>query len=212
MIGRRENRSEMVNSELESERQLVLDNRKLILAFVLLVALCGCSFVVGYMEGSRQGKQKGIQTVDSLEAPRASGPPEAIAPESESETLNWYKHVNKKEGEPEIIPPEATAPSTPADAAALPPSPPVNAEAAEMEPPRDRTGYSVQVGAFRQRREAEAKARMLRGKGFESRIEAPGSPEELYRLKVGSFKSRADAIAVQRQLEKSGFRSFVKSN
>lgn len=205
----------MANSDVESERQLVLDNRKLIIAFALLVALCGCSFVVGFMEGSRQGKQRGVQTVDSV----AGEAPEAIAPESEPETLNWYKHVNKKEGEPEIVPPESTPPSTPAVVAStLPPSPlPANAEAPKEAPkteapPQERRRYSVQVGAFRQRREVEAKARMLREKGFESRIEAPGSPEELYRLKVGTFTSRADAIATQRQLEKNGFRGFVKSD
>jgi cell division protein FtsN len=73
------------------------------------------------------------------------------------------------------------------------------------------SGYTVQVGAFRQKSEAETKARQLKAKGFESRIEPPESPEDLYLIQVGRFKSRADAVAMQLRLKKSGFASFVKA-
>ena len=64
----------------------------------------------------------------------------------------------------------------------------------------------MQVGAFRQRQQAEVKAKLLRSKGFDCRIEVPQSSEALYLLKVGQFKSRAEAVAVQLRLKKNGIR------
>ena len=72
--------------------------------------------------------------------------------------------------------------------------------------------YSVQVGAFRQKHEAEIKAQSLKSKGFDYRIESPHPPEQLYLLKVGNFGSRAQAIALQLRLKNSGFACFVKAN
>ena len=65
--------------------------------------------------------------------------------------------------------------------------------------------YSVQVGAFREKRQCEIKAQMLRSKGFESRIDPPQNSEDLYLLKVGTFHSRAEAVAMQLQLKKAAF-------
>jgi cell division protein FtsN len=72
--------------------------------------------------------------------------------------------------------------------------------------------YSVQVGAFRVKSEAERKAKALRAQQYDCRIEEPQSPESLYLLKVGSYKSRAEAIVMKNRLNKSGFSTLLKTN
>ena len=93
-----------------------------------------------------------------------------------------------------------------ADAAASKPKP---------QPPEARTGpvtYAVQVGAFRNQSEPEVKARALRARGFDCRIDFPQSAGQLYLVKVGKFNARAEAVAMQLRLKKSGFTSFIKTN
>ena len=69
--------------------------------------------------------------------------------------------------------------------------------------------YKVQVGAFRQERQAEVLAGALEAKGYSCEIEPPIPENELYRVKVGSFNSRAEAVATQLRLKKDGYSSFI---
>jgi cell division protein FtsN len=216
----------MTEQPSEPGLEVVLDNRKLIIAFAVLIAICGCFFVVGFIEGKRQGYQEGAQvaaesgrdaTAGGIQAQTAPPPDtgSAAAPSKEGanvQPLDWYKNVNRPEGETEsaarILPPPAskkTAPAQTADAG-------VKAKPEPMPKTGEPVTYSVQAGAFRQKSEAEVKLRALRAKGFDSRIDAPESPGELYLIKVGKFKSRADAVAMQLRLKKSGFNSFIKTD
>jgi cell division protein FtsN len=72
--------------------------------------------------------------------------------------------------------------------------------------------YSVQVGAFRQRREAEAKATALRERNYEYVIEPTEGAEPLFLLKVGRYESRAEAVAMGLRLKRDGFSTFIKTN
>ncbi len=215
----------MTDQSSETGLEVVLDNRKLILAFVLLVAICGCFFVIGFVEGKRQGYQEGSQAAaESSTASRAETlPPPSAAPsapvavatppkEEEGETrLDWYDSVNRPDRDAEaarkILPPSSPPPAAAVKSESPAPAAPKTETARAAGP----SGYTVQVGAFRQKSEAETKARQLKAKGFESRIEPPESPEDLYLIQVGRFKSRADAVAMQLRLKKSGFASFVKA-
>ena len=71
--------------------------------------------------------------------------------------------------------------------------------------------YSVQVGAFNRAQEAEAYARDVRSKGFESRVVPPEPSGQFYLVKVGRFNTRAEAVAMQLRLRNSGFNCFVKT-
>jgi cell division protein FtsN len=229
----------MVDHPADSGYELVLDNRKLIIAFLVLVVTWLCFFVVGFMEGKRQGYQAGAQTVaetavrPGTEEPSAPADVKSASTDSEAKAkkegseekpLNWYKDVSGRGEKAEIAAPKTdtsparktaasksaveTASKAPASKPAVEPAP----KAPASHPPSTSATYSVQVGAFRQRQQAEVKAQLLQSKGFEGRIEPPDSPEGLYLLKVGRFKSRAEAIAVQLRLKKNGFSSFIKSN
>jgi cell division protein FtsN len=217
----------MTDHATESGLELVLDNRKLILAFVLLIFVCGCFFVIGFVEGKRQGFQQGSQLVAEVKQTTAtSEPPPAVASPSpnpevskpmkaEEQLLDWYKSVNRREGEPEkslqpLLP--KPAPNKPESISSSPGMPETKPKS-EINPARSGPlTYSVQVGAFRQKRELDTRARMLKEKGFDYRIEPPNSPDDLYLLKVGTFHSRADAVAMQLRLRKSGFPCFIKTN
>src|SRR3989442_12668193 len=54
------------------ESRLDLDNRKLIIAFVLLMCICAGFYVFGFVEGKRQAQKVGEQKVNAgLPAPAA---------------------------------------------------------------------------------------------------------------------------------------------
>jgi cell division protein FtsN len=224
----------MMDRASDSGYELVLDNRRLIIAFAVLVLLFGCFFVLGFVEGKRQGYQAGSQIVAETAATPAPGKEtpasETPSPSPNSVTeapkdkpderpLEWYKSVSGKGEKPEIGAPAAAAPSPaskdtvskpaiapPGKAAGTPVSkPPVKAASAPA-------SYTVQVGAFRQKKQVDAKADVLKSIGFDCRIEPPESEEGLYLLKVGRFKSRAEAVAMQLRLKKSGWGSFIKTN
>ena len=74
----------------------------------------------------------------------------------------------------------------------------------------ENNALSVQVAAFHARREAELKAREVKAKGFDPRIEVPSSPEGWYRIKVGRFGTRAEANAMVGQIKASGFDAMIK--
>ncbi len=213
----------MMDRSSDSGYELVLDNRRLIVAFAILVSLFGCFFVLGFVEGKRQGFQAGAQIAaetgaNPASAREASAPKtSAFSADSETENskeppdeppLGWYKSVSGKGERPEIASPPSVAnpvPEEPRQPAQPTLKPPAKTAASP-------SSYSVQVGAFRQKKQVDAKAEILRSKGFDCRIEPPESEEGLYLLKVGRFKSRAEAVAMQLRLKKSGFSSFIKTN
>lgn len=211
----------------ESGLELVLDNRRLIVAFALLITICGCFFVLGFVEGKRQGVNDAARNTPTssageqrdAKAARLEPDKKQVGERSVKEQLDWYKSVNdrgeanaKKSDKPAGAPPKGGESSKPAaEKAAADVSAP--AASAINQPPSAKTTYSAQVGAFRQRKEAEAKARMLKAKGYtQFFIESPTSAHQLFLLKVGKFESRAEAVSMQLRLRKDGLTSFIKAN
>jgi tetratricopeptide (TPR) repeat protein len=69
---------------------------------------------------------------------------------------------------------------------------------------------SVQVGSFKNRRNAEKLAKKLAASGYDSRIEIPvASGEKLYRVKVGRASSQAEAEALKVRLEAAGYTTKI---
>jgi len=94
-------------------------------------------------------------------------------------------------------------PNKTANASAEKPAPPVKQAASA------KAAYSVQVAAFRARRETEPTVKELEARGFESRVEPPPTPGDYYRIKVGSFATRAEAAKMAEQLKKNGFDTMI---
>jgi cell division protein FtsN len=194
-------------------------NRRLIIAFVLLVLVCGVFFLLGFIEGKRQGvavaarevaSQPASQTADSSRPKEEGGrPASAKAPESTAagETgapLQWYNNVSKEEPPAtKLVPPAPVQP--PKTAAAAQETKPTAADSGPIT-------YAVQVGAFRNREDAEKRGDLLKEKSYQFVIEPPVKAGDLFLVKVGKFKSRADAQAAKLKLQKDGFNTFIKTN
>jgi cell division protein FtsN len=211
-------------NEAESGLELVLDNRKLIIVFGLLIAVCVCAFVLGFIEGKRQGFQEGSQAAgeslpkaisettlaETAKPAQANEETASPKPDPADQPLDWYKNISRRGGASEPGQP-AAEPKVPAASSPIPapvpaakPKPKATAEPVVT--------YSVQVGAFKEKRQLDVRAQMLREKGFDARTESPQAPGDLYLLKVGKFRSRAEAVAAQLRLKKIGFASFIKTN
>jgi len=216
--------------------QLILDNRKIIIAFALLILICGIFFVIGFMEGKRQGTQRAAEK--SAESPTTVVKTSSLPPGAKTDTmppgvpgdggvrdkLDWYSSVNKRadEGVKGLESPGPTKATAPAGGTAtmraLPGAGPESASQESRPKPSTsvhatKTTYSVQVGAFRHRAEAEAKAEQLRSKRYTYVIETSGgADQQLFLLKVGKYESRADAVAMQNRLKKDGFSTFIKTS
>jgi cell division protein FtsN len=108
-----------MDREAVTGHELVLDNRKLILTFAVLIILLGFCYGIGYREGKHQGYEEGRQVAaesaiktntGSLTAKTNTPLDEtATAALSKEETsdpqLNWYKNATKSKGEPEAVTP-----------------------------------------------------------------------------------------------------------
>ncbi len=203
----------MENRSQDSGLELVLDNRGLIVTFALLIFVCGLFFVLGFIEGKRQGAAASVKTeseIKSSDADKRLGsapgdkPVENAGADAVKDQLDWYSNVAKRgQAAAKMEPP---AKSTPV-------AEPGHPEASTGASPTVRSGYTVQVGAFRKREDAEKKAEMLKAKGYQYVIDPPAGPEQpLYLLKVGQYNSRAEAVAVSLRLKKDGFSTFIKTN
>ncbi len=72
------------------------------------------------------------------------------------------------------------------------------------------TVFSVQVGSFKNRRNAEKIAQKLSVSGYESRIEIPvAAGDKIYRVKVGRMSSKAEAEALKTRLEAAGYTTKI---
>jgi cell division protein FtsN len=212
----------------DSGFQLIIDNRKIVIAGVFLLLVCGAFFVIGYMEGKRQGIRSAENSamagtpsggLQSQARPDKAGDQSKTDENPVRDQLSWYNDVNKS-GKAPVQGLEAKRTETASGTGSGSGSTAVSGELpAKSENPRPsepaKTGqvtYSVQIGAFKYRKEAETKAAELKAKKYNSIIEAPSDSEQLFLLKVGRFESRADAVAAQNRLKKDGFKTFIKTN
>ena len=220
--------------QADNEPDFVLDNRKLVLIFFGLLAICGCFFILGYTLGS------------GAPSPPANYANAGVAGKSginDNSGREAYDRMNEIVSEP--IPPSSTVakPSPAAVEAAVvvlnpePPAvslPPVSTDktrsqslettnkaaaattgktaSSTKQTASARGTFSVQVAAFRARSQAENKAMELEAKGFEYRIESPQTANDYYRVKVGRFASRAQADEMANRLRRSGFETMISEN
>lgn len=75
--------------------------------------------------------------------------------------------------------------------------------------PAPREGYSVQVGAFATRAEAQKAVARLHDRGIEARIDGAAKP---FRVRIGHFKTRTEASEALARYKKLGISGFVTTN
>lgn len=70
--------------------------------------------------------------------------------------------------------------------------------------------YSVQVGSFKNKRNADKLVKRLASRGYESYVAIPVfSSDKFYRVKVGKFGSRDEASRTASRLESKGYRISI---
>jgi len=132
---------------------------------------------------------------------------------------------------PAVQPPPTPPPavSSPAPAPARPEMPPASApKAAEKAKAPERTAavtpsksaakpaassgnYWVQVGAFKESRNAEGLARKLRSEGYAVQVTRVTRDEPLHVVRVGGYPDRSRAVAAREELQGKGHTGFVAS-
>ena len=101
-------------------------------------------------------------------------------------------------------PPAAVPPPAPAPA---PAAPAVAASAPASQPAR--SGWTIQVSAFRDRGQAEQFAERLKAKRYDAYVAAPDASSPLFRVRVGSYTERREATPVADRLKKDKFKPWV---
>lgn len=85
--------------------------------------------------------------------------------------------------------------------------PPIQADALPADTDKTvKSGYfSVQVGSFKSRSNAQKLASKLSVKGYEARAEMPPASDRLYRVKVGRLHSNEEAERLAAKLKREGY-------
>jgi cell division septation protein DedD len=70
--------------------------------------------------------------------------------------------------------------------------------------------FTIQVGAFKDRKSADSVVAQLKAKGFDALVVVPDGADGLYNVRVGRFAARADAERVQTKLrDQEKFKPFI---
>jgi cell division septation protein DedD len=129
---------------------------------------------------------------------------------------------------PAVVTPPPPAAPTPAPAPARPEMPTSAPKGAEKAKPPERTAaatpgknatkpaaaagsYWVQVGAFKESRNAEGLARKLRAEGFPVQVSQVTRDAPLHVVRVGGYPNRSRATAAREELQGKGQTGFVTS-
>jgi len=105
------------------------------------------------------------------------------------------------------------APSTPSKGAEKAKAPERTASASSSKsvskPAAAGGSYWVQVGAFKESKNAEGLARTLRSEGFTVQVASVTRGEALHVVRVGGFADRGKATAAREELQGKGHSGFV---
>lgn len=105
------------------------------------------------------------------------------------------------------VPPAQAAPAAvrPADTVRQPDAAPPKAASAGTD---DR--FSVQVGVFKNKRNADRLARNLARAGYEARVEIPvAAQDKLYKVKIGRLATKAEADDLASRLIRAGYKTRI---
>jgi len=220
-------------AEGETQYNIPVSSKQLIVYFVFLVIALSAAFLAGVMVGRNVDASPEV-TVRDIQEERLPDEP-ASSPTPDNLTYGSALQSDKIEGlstspstptptpAPAVVnrPPSTPAPTPPPPrpTATPPPSTPRPQQAratpspaptarAQNPGPTPLTRLTIQVGAFRERAAAQSIVRRLKEKGYSAYM-APVT-EGLYNVRVGSFTNREDAERIANQLEtQEKFKPFI---
>jgi cell division septation protein DedD len=194
--------------------EIQLNGKQLVFLFMAATVVSVVIFLCGVMvgRGVRTQQTAVVPDVDmsgnptaSPEAParaplpEASAPPPAVPDQSPEDDIN----ERLRGAEPRE---DLSSSGDPARAGTPPPAPPPAESQPEASAPADRNaaasgGYTVQLAALRDRKDADAIVERLAGKGYPAYVQnpLPGAPP-IYRVQVGRYQTRGEAEKVAARL------------
>ena len=195
-------------------REIQLSGKQLVFLFMTSVVVAVGVFLLGVSVGrgvriNTGGAVAGVEQSAAVMPPAELPPPTEVTPED----LRYHNDLQGSTTPPAEAPPDPLPGDAPADddvpameeeavevpPATLPrPAPVAAAPIAKPVPPAS-DGWSLQVGAFRSRENADRQVKMLMSKGYAASV-APAAVGGLYRVRVGPFAQRAEADRIAARL------------
>jgi DedD protein len=106
--------------------------------------------------------------------------------------------------------PKAAGPAPKATAPSPAPSPRATPKAGGTPKTAAAGAFTIQVGAFKDKKSADSIVSQLKAKGFDAFVVVPDGADGLYNVRVGRFAARADAERVQAKLrDQEKFKPFI---
>jgi hypothetical protein len=205
----------------EGEFELILGNRQLISVFVIVVALLGVFFSMGYIVG-RNSSVAGAPEVARADKSNSDTHAADSAPDSPSSGES-SDASNPSATAPDDSPPSSTQPEKPPAAPAAAQHAPAPAPepkpkpfpAREAAPPPERAPLTGQVGVGQywqvvatSRPDAEIIAEALGKKGFHA-VLAPAPKDGVFRVLVGPLGDAPAQAQTRTNLEAAGFKNPI---
>ena len=197
----------------EGEYELILDNKKLLSIFFVVVVLLGVGFTLGFVLGRSSGPGMGEPVADKAAPKQAE--PAASAPSLTASTKPEPSPSTAAPPVTETVPPRSTEPATPKATEKEPAPEPVAAKPKkEAAAAPYRTGTPPAGSTFIQvasvsRSDAEMEATTLAEKGYPTWV-AAGDKEDVFRVLVGPFSDTAGLSKAKASLEQLGFKRAFK--
>ncbi len=160
------------------------------LIIIIVVLTTAISFTLGYFVGKKGDKTHPQPAVTHTPQPQETQPPP----------------------QKQVIPDKKVAAQTPVQPSAPATEAKVTAPTPKEDKPDQKAIYTVQVGAFKDPKEAEALKNRLDGKGYKTYITESSTSKhvKLFRVRTGEFKGKKEAEVVALKLKKTeGLRAFV---
>lgn len=152
-----------------------------------------------------QSMIKAIGDVSS-DAPKTEEPKKEDSQKAEDKKTEQPKTENKPENNQPEQKPSAAAPS--ANAAAQQPAqkPQQNTQTASAAPAPKAASYTVQIGAYAEKQNADNKAAKAQAAGFSASISASGG---LYHVTIGTYSTEGEANNAASKAQAAGFNVIV---
>ena len=174
----------------------------LVLLVLAVIAVIAVPLIGGWFEPTPPPKVTTTRPVEPTPTPAPTPPPVTPAPVTPPPAVSTPPAR-----------PEMPAPSTPSRAAEKAKAPERTASASSGKSASKATAangsYWVQVGAFKESKNAEGLARTLRSEGFTVQVATVTRGEPLHVVRVGGYADRGKATAAREELQGKGHSGFV---
>jgi cell division septation protein DedD len=190
----------MKYSSLKAKKKTALPGRKFIIAVIVVVS--ALSFSLGYFVGGAgdKGKQPGYRRVAAPEREVVPQVQEQPTPGNTPQVADATQSIIAASGDSPSLPVQPSAQKEPA-----------GHKVETDNSHQDNIKYTIQVGAFKNLKEAETLKQKLETKGYKAYVKkyAKSKNPKLYKVRIGEFAVKEEGAALALKMKNEGFKAFV---